>query len=519
MKLFLLFVVALELFAVTVPTAHYDNSRDGANLLETTLTPAVVASGRVRKLGTYTVDGDVYAQPLYVPDIGGHNVVIVATLHNKVYSFDADAPGSAALWTRDLGAQRLTGLGFLYSSNVGCLSTPAIDVAAAKIYVVCEDNTPTYTLYVLSLTDGSVITSVVTAGEAVGTGDTAGPQPEFTDGANIVFTAAYAIQRSAITLANGNVYVAYGSYDVHPYHGWVFGYNKTTLAPLTLSPYCTTPNGYGGAIWATPGPAVDADGNLYFSTGNGHYDGLTEFADSVVKLSPTLAFLDWFAPNDQAALEADDVDVSSGGPFLIPGTTKLGIAGKDFNVFILDSACMGGLQGSSGCSLQAFITKSAAFNGGTGSFGHLYMNGHLYLPVSNGFLYDFAFNSGTGLFNTTAVLSSSTFASPGPAQLAGSANASTTGVVWVSTVLSNAHTSKQAATLRALDPVTLVELWNSDLVSTADAVGTLAKYASPLVANGRVYVATTSNAIAIYGVVPAATRFVGVTLKGHVTIK
>lgn len=495
--------VALTLDAVTITTAHFDNSRNGGNTTETIITPAILASGRFKKLGSYSIDGDLYAQPLYIPSItvsgASHNLVLIATLHNKVYAFDADNPGSAALWTTDLGAQQLTGLDFLYSSNVGCLSTPAVDVAALKIYLVCENNVPAWTLYALNLTTGTVISSVVAAGEVLGTGDTIGPHPEFTDGPNIVFTAAYAIQRSAITLVNNKVYVAFGSYDTHPYHGWVMAYDKTTLAQTAIM--CTTPNGYGGAIWHTPGPAVDSNGNLYVATGNGHYDGITEFGDSVLKLSPSLVILDTFTPNNQAALEAADVDVSAGSPMLIPGTNLVEIAGKDFNVYIIDTTCMGFLQGSSACPLQNFITKSAAFSGGTGSFGGMMMNNHLYLPVSNGNLYTFTFDPVGKTFNTTATLSASTFASPGPAQLSGSANGTSNSIIWVPTVATTSHTVRSAAILRALHPTTLVELWNSNTSGT-DTLGNLSKYASPLIANGRIYVANNSGAVVVYGPTP-----------------
>ena len=502
----LLLVLASQfLSAVTIPTAHFDNARNGANTVETALTPAVLSSGGFKKVGTYPVDGNVYAQPLYVPNVTisgtAHNLVIVATLHNKVYAFDADTPGST-IWTADLGPQALTGFGIIYSSNLGCLSTPAVDVSASKIYAVCLNSSQNWVLHVLSLTTGSSISTLTVTGTVTGTGDKLGP-PDNISGSNLIFYPQYELQRSAITLANGNVYVAFGSRDdSHPYHGWIMAYNKTTLAQVAV--LCTTPNSYGGAIWNTPGPAVDTSGNLYFVTGNGKYDGMTEFGDSLLKLSPTLQILDSFTPSDQAALEAGDIDLAAGTPILIPGTHLVEIAGKDFNVFVIDTTCMGFLQGSSRCPLQAFITSSAPFNGGTGSFDAMYMNNHLYLPTSNGYLYNFTFNSATNLFNTTPVLSARTFPSPGAAQLAGSANGTFNGIVWVVTGATSAHLSLANGTLRALDPVTLTELWNSDTTGT-DTLGFLSKFASPLVANGRVYVPTQSGQISIYGAVSGST--------------
>ena len=85
-----------------VLTWHNDNARTGQNLYETQLTPANVRSGQFRKLCSYSVDGLVDAQPLYVPRVevpgrGTHNIAYVVTEIDSIYAFDADCHGPEPL--------------------------------------------------------------------------------------------------------------------------------------------------------------------------------------------------------------------------------------------------------------------------------------------------------------------------------------------------------------------------------------------------------------------------------------
>src|SRR5215472_15427079 len=98
-----LFLLAGLPISAQIVTSQYDSLRTGANLSEKTLTPKNVNSKQFGKLGSWKVDGPVYAQPLYVPDLdipgkGRHNALYIATEHDSVYAFDADRPGETPLW-------------------------------------------------------------------------------------------------------------------------------------------------------------------------------------------------------------------------------------------------------------------------------------------------------------------------------------------------------------------------------------------------------------------------------------
>jgi len=249
-------------------------------------------------------------------------------------------------------------------------------------------------------------------------------------------------------------------------------------------------------------PAVDASGNLYFTTANGDYDGVTNFGESVVKLSPDLALLDWYTPSNWATLNTNDEDVSSSHLTLIPGTTKGIFAAKDYNAYLIDTANMGHLQGS-GAAPQTWLvcggcTKAKA----TGGYGQIFMNGVWYLSTTGddvfggaaaGSLYAYTFSSGA--FTTTSVATNiNTWPFPGPAQIAGSSNGSGSQIIWAVTGASQAFTAPPAGTLRAFN-TSLTELWNS-----GSTLGLMSKYTAPTIANGSVYVASNSGFIYAYGV-------------------
>ena len=119
---------------------RYDRSATGANISETVLNSRSVNAAGFGKLYSYDVDGAMYAQPLYVSGLGGHNVLYVATMNDKVYAFDADKSGPP-LWIRNFTDEMagvtpvpvadITNRNDLnVVGNAGIESTPVIDAAA-----------------------------------------------------------------------------------------------------------------------------------------------------------------------------------------------------------------------------------------------------------------------------------------------------------------------------------------------------------------------------------------------------
>lgn len=519
-KSLLLPLICFAAFGVTVPQAHYDAAQTGVNTTETSITPANV--GSLVETGAWTIDGDVSAQPLYIPNIGGKNLLVAATWNGTIYAFDADH-SAVTIWSRSFANPRTTYPGntgtypFAYNQPLGIVSTPYVDTAGGFVYVVNQDNTPQYTLYQLSLSTGAILQSVVISGSVTGTGDPVGG--DCVSGGVLSFCSGFEyVQRPGLVVANGNVYVAFGSTDIDPYHGWVFAYSTSGFAQVGV--WCSTPNGAGGSVWQSgAAPSVDASGNLYFTTGNGDYDGVTNFGESVVKLSPTLALLDWFTPSNWATLNTNDEDVSSNHLTLIPGTTKAMFAAKDYQAYGVDTTNMGHLQGS-GAAPQTWQICSACTKGkSTGSYGQIYINGVWYLSTSGldadhfggaaaGSLY--AFTWGGSTFTTTPVATNiNTWPFPGPAQLAGSSNGASNQIIWAVTGASQAFTAAPTGTLRAFD-TSLTELWNS-----GSTLGLMAKYVAPVIANGSVYVAGDSGFVYAWG---PGSLSAGTYMDGSVTI-
>ena len=284
---------------MSVLTYHYDNTRQAANTNETFLTPSNVNTNNFGKLFSYTLDGYVYAEPLImtnvtIPGQGTHNVVFVATEHDSVYALDADSNSGSnggLLWKTNLGSAAICatapfGRNPLYFPNgygnivpeVGITGTPVIDPATGTLYVdvFTQDvsgGTTNYNhrVHALDVTTGNErpYSPVLVAGSVSGTGVGS------TNG-SLAFQGVNHAARPALCLANGMVLVAYGSYaDTDPYHGWVFAYNATNLAQMSV--YCTTPNAttnaFGahageGALWqGGDGVCVDSNTNIYFITG------------------------------------------------------------------------------------------------------------------------------------------------------------------------------------------------------------------------------------------------------------
>ena len=510
---------------VQVTTQHNDNSRTGANLQEPFLTPANVNEKSFGKLYSVVLDGQVYAQPLYVSNVkipgqGTRNVVYLATMNNSVYALDADNAGKQ-YWKANFGTPVKPadiGADGNITFSIGILGTPVIDLATGTIYFVSRTETNvgqpnrTYAqaLNALDITSGAPKFGSPVAIKATYT----------TSDGTLTFNPEIQNQRPALTLANGDIYIAWASHDDHgDYHGWVMSYKAATLAQDhvysdTSTSATTSPNGFGnapqttaqGGIWqAGQGLTVDSTGNVYFSSGNGAFEvstgGVQQTGNSFAKLSPTLQLLDFFTPHNSASLNMGDQDLGSSGLLNIPGTNMLVSGGKPGIFYLVDDTSMGHFNASQDQVKQEF---RAIF--GTGSQhihgGPVYLDSSangpaVYVWGENDVLRAFSYSTSSSLFNTTpfamsamtAPMTNANGAMPG-GFLSISANGNTNAIVWASTPFSgNAlHVTVQGV-LHAFDANTLTELWTDKTNDARDETGNFAKYSPPTVANGMVFFA------------------------------
>ncbi len=516
---------------VAVWTYHNDNTRQGANTNELILTPLNVNTNNFGRLFSYAVDGHIYAEPLVmtnvtVPGQGVHNVVYVATEHDTVYAFDADSNNGAnggLLWRTNLGVSAVmpnNDFGNRYgpyhdlTPEMGITSTPVIDPIAGTIYldVFTHDGTAyNHRIHALDITTGAERpgSPVLVAASVPGAGvDSVGGV--------VTFSAKQHFQRPALTLAGGMVYAAYSSYaDTDPYHGWVIGWNATTLQPTAKYVFNTTPNAtsavFGanaaeGGIWmGGNGLSVDANTNLYFMVGNGSFNannaGGTEYGDSFVRLSTTngLAVADYFAPYNQAALSAADADLGSGGPLLLPDLVGSPAhphlivgCGKEGKIYLLDRENLGKFNAANDSQIVQEVPGAV---GGTWSSA-AYFNRMIYYIGSGDVLKAFSI-SGGALGTAPLSQASAGYGFPGATPVV-SANGTNSAIVWA--IQADAYGSGGPAVLHAYNAYNVAqEYYNSSQILARDNPGAAVKMTVPTVANGKVYVGAEFQ-LAVFGV-------------------
>lgn len=517
-------------------THHNDTLRTGQNNAETALTTGNVNKTQFGKLFSQPVDGQVYAEPLWVPNVnvGGvlHNVVFVATQNDSVYAFDADE-SEAALWhTSFIKPPGITAIpktdievGLDVSPIVGITSTPVVDSVNGIIYVEARTKDTTGTancpgsnnagspyfhfLHALNISTGAEMpgSPAMICAQVPGSG-----YDNYSG--TVYFNEMRQNNRSGLLLVNGTVYIAFASLeDISPYHGWVLGYtyNGSSLAQTTAWCYtCAAASGNKAGIWhGGGGIPADASGNLYVSTGTGSFDNNIGGGISFAKLTPngtTLSVTDYFAPYNQAYLtiEMENLDLSSAGPMLLPdqpgAIPHLAIlTGKTGTIYLVNRDNMGKYNPTSDNVVQALYTTLGGIADPTGNWGTpAYFNGQIYFQGVKDYLKQYAVSNdllsggplavgadNVGYPGTTPVISSS-----------GTLN----GIVWV--VQSDGAASGKAATLRAYDANDVThELYNSGMNGKTDAAGPAVKFATPTVANGKVYVPTASE-LDVYGLHP-----------------
>jgi hypothetical protein len=518
---------------VNILTAHNDNGRTGANTNETILSPSTVGSNSFGRLFTQPVDGPIYAQPLFVsnlpiPGKGTHNVAFVATMHDSVFAFDADAASganSAPLWktsffntnagvfvpittdaTDDPGQDCHT----FGPGEIGIVGTPVIDLNSQTLYVVARTkellpppNSGTYTqyhkLHALDLTTGAERPNspVLVDGVVPGTG--AGSIGGFQH-----FDQKKHIQRPALLLVNGIVYVSFCSYcDLDIYHGWIMGYDATTLQQLAA--FNTTPNATEGGIWmGGAGPAADTSGAVYCVTGNGTFDlgaNPQDFGDSFLKLVQTngnLLAWDYFAPFDQGTMDSGDEDLGASGVILLPDSVGSALhphlmtgSGKTGKIYLVDRDTLGHFNSANDSQIVQ-ETPFYTLRPGTPHFfgAPAYWNGRIYIQGVGEYLK--AFGIANGAINTTPVSQNNDIVSIRGATPSISANGNTGGIVWELSV----------TTLRAYNATNLTQkLYDSALnvqQGWADQISSYVKFTVPTPANGKVYVPS-GDSLVVFG--------------------
>jgi hypothetical protein len=514
-------------FAQTsVVTQHNDAARTGANLDETILTTTNVNVSQFGKLFERAVDDEIYGQPLYVPGVavpglGVRNIVYVATNSDSVYAFDADTPtASTPLWRvsyinaaagilpvshTDVGQACGTYMDF--AGNIGIGGTPVIDQASQTIYFVTrtkESGTFVQRLHALDIRDGTERAGSPRLIQATvpGTGDGRDAQN------NIAFNPRTENQRPALLLDHGTVYIAWASYcDQGPYHGWMLGYDATSLATVLV--YNTSPDGGLGGIWQSGGGvAADPTGNLYALTGNGSFTGATggsSFGNSFIKVSPAGTLLDWFTPFNWSFLNATDEDLGIQNPLLVPNTNLVIGGGKEGVLYVVDRTNMGHNRANdNGQIVQSFQGSSSGRMNGAPVFWNSPTYGPaIYLWAAGDPLKVFRLVG--GLFATPASAQSTALAPGGMpgGMLSISANGGTagTGILWAAlSRTGDANHAPQPGLLRAYDASNVTrELWNSEQNTTRDTLGNFSKFSPPTIADGKVFVATFSNKLVVYG--------------------
>jgi archaellum component FlaF (FlaF/FlaG flagellin family) len=501
-----------------VTTLRNDNARTGQYPHETVLNTGNVNAAQFGKRVSYPVDGQLYAQPLYLPNltIGGstHNVVFAATENDSVYAFDADQTNAVApLWKTSLLPAGATAVPSSFQQcgdllpQIGITGTPVIDPGTNTMYVLAysqENGNQVYRLHALDVTTGQEKgTPVVVQGSLPGTG-------VGSVNGTISFDPHVQRERVGLVLANGKIYFAFSSFcDIGNYHGWMFAYTFNGTAFTQTNAYNDTANGTQGGIWGADGALVaDNAGNLYAQLGNGTFDANTggpDVGEAFVRLNANLQRQDYFEPFNQSCLTNGDQDVGSGGPLLLTGANALIGAGKEGRPYVVSTTNMGQYTADPNLTcngsaeenrtdidkiqqelapgtVNAIFSTPGFWNGPNGQF--------VYFSQVNGPTKAFSWTNGKLSTAPTSTTATSYGFTGGNAVVSSNGTTAGTGILW---------NIDSGATLRAYDASNLGnELYDSSQNASRDGLTGYVKYSNPVIANGEVFVGLSAS-LAIFG--------------------
>lgn len=498
--------LAFLAFPVAAPAqvdvlAHHNNrERTGANLQETVLTPANVNTKQFGMLFKRVVDDQLYSQPLVVSNLkiagGWHEVVYVTTVNNSVYAFDAnDASATAPLWHVNFGTPAgVHDADFTctdINGNMGIVGTPVINAEKTALYVVALTKAGgqfSQRLHALDLATGADLPNspaTITAPD---------------------FDPIWQNQRPGLFLSGGNVFIGYASHcDNGPYHGFLLGYNAASLKQVGV--FNTSPGGEEASIWQSgQPPAVDDNGNIYFITGNGSWNGTTQFSESFIKLDPHMHLVDWFTPTNHFQLDKDDNDLNSSGAVLIPGTHLVIGGGKEGVLFVIDTNHFGHLGDEH--AVQHFPATSSHLHSMV--YWKSAKNGNLvYLWGQRDKARAYRFNGDKFDETPFMIRPDKNDGHPG-AMLSLSADGDKDGILWAAIhATGDSWNESRPGILHAYDADDINhELWNSLENPERDNCDNYSKMSPPTVANGKVYLASFgkenigTGQMCVYGLLP-----------------
>jgi hypothetical protein len=323
------------------------------------------------------------------------------------------------------------------------------------------------------------------------------------------------LQRAALLLSRGTLFIGFSACPT----GWLLTYDASSLNQIAVRNMSPNLDGYGqfggaGGVWmGGGGPAADDQGNVYVSTGNGFYDGNSEWGDSVLKLDSQLNIIDSFTPFDWAFLQCRDQDVSAGGIMLVPGQSQLVAGGKAGKMYLINTTNLGKVQPNDAGAAQTLFfnpghsTQSCVDNHGktvTGEIGSssfygtpAWFNGSLFVGNDPGPVKAFTYGSGHVTIGAATPQSISAF-SYGTTPFV-SSNGTANGIVWVldhgNPIQDPVASSPAPAILRAYDAADISHLLYSSSQNPADAAGFGIKFTGPIVANGKVFIPTAHDSL------------------------